>query len=511
MGADAVNLRPDPVPRWQRPDVIGLVAICLVLSLGFLGLRGIWDPDEGRYTNVALTMLDTGNWLDPMRNEDTGHWTKPPVTYWLVAGSVSLFGHSPWAARLPIALSYLACMLFAGLCARRLVPGAVPLAVIVYATMIIPSVAGQLVTTDFPLAASLAFAMYAFVEYRFGPEFQSRRWWILMWVAFGIAFMTKGPPALVPLLAVLAMSLLAPGPKISAWWRSFGVVTFLVIALPWYIAVTLKHDGLLQYFLGAELVDRVATARFGRHSEWYGWLQVYLPTLALGTLPWSLDLWRWARSLPTRARAWRDKQVRVQDARRLLIALWIVIPVVVFCVAQSRLPLYLLPTFVPLALAISAQRNEAGRGMPRWPWLVLWVALLLGARAGAAYMPTHKDASKWAEAIKERVAGGPIHEVVFVEDMARYGLHMHLDTEIEKLSRLPMKESRFNPEYDEALMREVDEVGEEPGLIFVTKAKTWPEIAQSIAARGYTAQPLGTPYQGRVIFIVHPPQETTPR
>jgi len=119
---------------WQLPPrVVGVAtnllltcALGALLAFSFLGSRGIWDPDEGRYSNVALTMLDTGDWLTPRRNSTIGHWTKPPGTYWLVAGSVALFGETPWAARLPIALSYLACMLLAGLCADRLVPGSGP-------------------------------------------------------------------------------------------------------------------------------------------------------------------------------------------------------------------------------------------------------------------------------------------------------------------------------------------------------------------------------------------------
>ncbi|NNC24919.1 glycosyltransferase, partial [Salinisphaera sp. USBA-960] len=85
-------------------------------------------------------------------------------------------------------------------------------------------------------------------------------------------------------------------------------------------------------------VDRVATDRFGRHPEWYGWLKIYLPTLLLGTLPWTGELLRWARALPARVRAWRERQARAEQAGALLLALWIALPLLVFCLAQSRLP-----------------------------------------------------------------------------------------------------------------------------------------------------------------------------
>ena len=98
---------------------VWIAAIALVLGLLFLGQRGIWDPDEGRYTNVALNMLDSGDWLNPRRNEEVGHWTKPPLTYWAIAASVAVFGDNTGAARLPSALSYLLCVWLAWRIARE--------------------------------------------------------------------------------------------------------------------------------------------------------------------------------------------------------------------------------------------------------------------------------------------------------------------------------------------------------------------------------------------------------
>lgn len=487
-----------------RLQAVLAALLCLLLAFGFLGTRGIWDPDEGRYTNVALTMLDSGDWLDLKRNEDTGHWTKPPATYWLIAGSIATFGRTPWAARLPIALSYLACVWLAWLCARRLARGTESTAAIVYATMLLPACASQLVTTDFPLAAMQALAMYGFVEYRFGNPERRAGWLLLMWAAFAAAFMIKGPPALTALLAVAALGILAPGRPLGWRWHVLGIAVFLLLALPWFVVVCMRHEGLASYFVGAEVVDRVASDRFNRNGEWYGWLKIYGPTLVLGTLPWTAGLWRWIRSLSAGIRGWRGPAVRQRQARALLLALWIVLPLLVFCLARSRLPLYVLPLFVPIAIAIAATRRASGQGLPRWPWLLLWVVLLLGMRVAAAGFSTHKDASAWAEAILAR-ATGPVTEVIFVEDMARYGLRLHLGAEVERVARTPGQQPRFNPTYDEPLSNEVAETGVEDGLVYVVKQSLWAEVETAVEGYGYQARPLGAPYRDRVIFEVVPP------
>jgi 4-amino-4-deoxy-L-arabinose transferase-like glycosyltransferase len=65
------------------------------------------------------------------------------------------------------------------------------LAALAYMTMLMPFGAAQLVTTDFLLAAFQALAMFAYVEGASvddGPG----AWPWLMWIAFALAFMTKG-------------------------------------------------------------------------------------------------------------------------------------------------------------------------------------------------------------------------------------------------------------------------------------------------------------------------------
>ncbi|MGO4221445.1 ArnT family glycosyltransferase [Lysobacter sp. TAF61] len=485
-----------------RSPSLWIAAMSVVLALCFLGTRGIWDPDEGRYTNVALNMLHSGDWLNPHRNHEVGHWTKPPLTYWAIASSVAVFGANPWAARLPAALSYLLCVWFAWRIARRLSPGSERAAALAYSSMLFTVGASQLITTDYVLAACEALAMWAFVEARFGTGRHPRRWIALMWVGFALAFVTKGPPGLIPLPVVLLFDSLMPGRRLHRTLQWSGIVLFVVLALPWYLAVFHGNPGLFHYFIGDEVVNRVATREFGRHGEWYGWLEIYLPTVVLGTLPWTPALWRWARTIPTFARRWRgDAGQRQADAPWLLTALWLLLPLVVFCLSRSRMPLYLLPLFLPMACIVALQWQREGRSLPRWPWLLAWVAVLLSLKLALAWWPTHKDASAWADAIRER-APGDVHEVVFVEDMARYGLHLHLGTgtEVEKISLDALPQPRFNPAYDEPLDVELGE--HEAGVVWVCKQADWPVVQARIASYGYRASLLGTPYQKRVMFQV---------
>lgn len=496
---------------WRRPGwQVALLA--LLLAFGFLGSRPIWDPDEGRYSNVAMMMLDSGNWIDLARHRETGHWTKPPLTYWLVAASVGTFGANPWAARLPVALAYLACVWLAWRGARRLWPAsdaaggvadAATIAALSYATLLLPVIAAQVLTTDFVLSAFQGLAMVAWLEARFGPREKAAVWLFAMWAAFALAFITKGPPALLPLLAVVALQWLAPmeRPLGARVWLA-GLATFLVLASPWYVAVVLRHDGLLAYFLGTEVYKRIA-GDMGRNGDWYGWLQIYLPTLLLGTLPWTLPLLRGLRAWRGHLPQWRTRAGRQADARHLLLALWLGLPLIVFCVSRSRLPLYLLPLFLPLALLIAGQWRDEARPIPRLRWILIWVVLILAGRVFVAQWPTNSDAASWAETVRAR-AQGPITEVVFVEDFARYGMHLYLDAEVEKLSLESGERTGFTSEYDDSVASELR--SNEVGAVWITHRNKWPRVREELVRAGFEVDVLGAPYRDRMIFRVRSPQ-----
>src|SRR5690606_21711826 len=119
--------------RALRSPATWLAALALALALLLPGLRGIWDPDEGRSTSVAMGMPDSGNWVEPHRSEEVAGWSKPPLTYGAIAASVATFGRNPGAARLPAALSYLLCVWVGLSNARRVAPGSERTAALAFA------------------------------------------------------------------------------------------------------------------------------------------------------------------------------------------------------------------------------------------------------------------------------------------------------------------------------------------------------------------------------------------
>jgi hypothetical protein len=131
------------------------------------------------------------------------------------------------------------------------------------------------------------------------------------------------------------------------------------------------------------------------------------------------------------------------------------------------------------------------------------VVVLLGLRLASAWWPTHKDARAWAEAVRARVPG-PVYEVVFVEDMARYGLHLHLGADVEKIALAPLPSHRgyAEPTFDQGLESELAE--REPDVVWIVKRERWDELQARAAALGYHARALGPDFHGRVIFRLLP-------
>lgn len=426
-----------PDAATARPVTWWWVAICLVvMAMTVQGSRSLWDPDEGRYTAVALQMLESGDFLIPRLNDHQEHLTKPPLTYWALAASMTLFGHNAWAVRLPNALAFVLTGLLVFGLARRFVPERPWLGALVWGSSVITVLAANMVGTDSLLTLFETAAMYAWLRGAQAPAEQGR-WSVCMWAALGLAFFTKGPPGLLVLLPVFAFSTATGGGAALRRvldWR--GLLLFALLAFWWFAWLAHARPELIDYFVGHELRDRVLSNVHDRFPQWYGPIQVYGPILGLMLVPWILLGIGWLSGIwrGLRASWWRDCWQRDRD--RVLLLLWILLPLLVFCLAKSRLYLYVLPLNVPIALLIARDLSARMNRAPEWPWralLVLWCIGICGLKIYSSYATSAKDAEQLA-AVARRLAPDA-ERVLFNDVTARYGVRFYLGVPVEQVGK----------------------------------------------------------------------------
>jgi hypothetical protein len=272
--------------------------------------------------------------------------------------------------------------------------------------------------------------------------------------------------------------------------QPLGLLVFAVVAFAWFGIVVAQQPDRLGYFLGYEVYDRVFTAAHDRNAQWYGALEVYVPMLLVGTLPWS-PLAAIAAGGP--AAAWRTFRSRLRERNRdwLLLAYWLLLPLAVFFLARSRLQLYVLPLFVPLALIMA--RALSGSSIctaRRITWIAgITLAALVTLKGVLAYWHTDRDARHIASQVATLLQGRKVDRIVFVGMRPYYGLNVYLDVPVEGIQ---IGEHRF--EYSKYLSTETlcEEVGDKERDVFAIKARHTGKFDAALAACGAAPTEIGT-------------------
>ena len=417
-GSKGENKQP-LIQRATRSPLVRLILLGLVLGFAFQGTRGLWSPDEGRYAGGALQMLDSGNYLAPAYSSDRPNFSKPPMTYWIIAAAIKTFGRDTWAVRVPYAAAFVFTLWLLHAFGAQLIPERPWLPGVIYACALFPFLTANIVSTDVFLTLFEAIAMLGFLRWAFAQGAPEPRYLLLMWSGFGLAFLTKGPPGLIPLLAVLPFVVVRDGWKgLRSIFHAPGLAAFALIGLLWFAVVMLRYPWLPHYFAHQEIYQRLFTGAQRRHPGAFGWAAVYVPTLVLGSLPWWPLLNRKIRAVfktDTWRRWGRERSIE------LFLALWLFVPLIVFCLSQSRLPLYILPLFIPLSLIVAlALRDKFDLGTPRQRfWLFAWIIVLLAAKACVGYLihplEDNRLSARQLAALAEKT---PYSSLVFLEDTA---------------------------------------------------------------------------------------------
>lgn len=341
------------------PSQAGLALACLFAWLAATAwLRPLMSPDEGRYVGVAFEMLRSGDWLVP-RLDGMPFFHKPPLFYWISATAMKWMGTSEWVARLP---SLIGAMLAAGglfLFLRRWADRArASMATVVLATMPFFYGGAQFANLDMLVAGCIA-ATLLLAAHAALSKAQGRGWRIALAFAFafaGLGVLAKGLIGVVlPGLIFLAWCAAIRRPRLAlvmAWWPGWALL--LAIAVPWFVAVELRHPGFLDYFIVTQHFRRFASGGFnGEHPFWF-----FLPVISVLTLPWIA--WIAAALRPSRG---PHEPLSEVD---WLMWIWCAGIVLFFSLPRSKLIGYVLPALPPLAYLIAKAALGATRAGGRW-------------------------------------------------------------------------------------------------------------------------------------------------
>lgn len=304
-----------------------------------LGLHGLWIPDETRYGQISQEMLLTGNWVSP-HFMGIRYFEKPAAGYWLIALGQAVFGQNLFGVRIASALTTGLSVLLAYLIARRLWndPRKSFACALLYLSFGL--VAGQAGYSN--LDPQFTFWVnLSLVALWFALDSRTMRGrlgaWALLGLACAMGFMTKGFLAwALPVLVAVPYMLWQRRLGELVRYGSLAVLVAVLVCLPWVLAIHIQEPDFWRFFFWNEHIRRFSADNAQHVRPWW----FFLPIIAVACLPW-------AGLLPSTLRkTWQEKR---QPAITFL-ALWLLLPLGFFSLSNGKLPTYIMPCLLPLAL-----------------------------------------------------------------------------------------------------------------------------------------------------------------
>lgn len=322
--------------RWALPLL--LIAFGLVYLLP-LGTHGLWIPDETRYAQVSQEMLLSGNWVSP-HFMGLRYFEKPIAGYWMIAIGQAVFGENLFGVRIASALATGLSIVLTYLIARRLWndPRKSIASALLYMSFAVVAGQGGYSNLDpqftFWVDLSLVALWFALDSSSRNARLMS---WATLGLACGMGFLTKGFLAwLLPVLIALPYMIWQKRWRELLAYGPMAIVVAIVVSLPWVLAVHAQEPDYWRFFFWHEHIRRFAGDDAQHAAPWW----FYLPMLVAFSLPW-------VAFLPSALKqAW---QTRRQASTGFLL-LWLVLPLAFFSLSKGKLPTYILPCLLPLAL-----------------------------------------------------------------------------------------------------------------------------------------------------------------
>src|ERR1700730_10791574 len=289
--------------------LIVLLVAAAVYAGCMISPPSLMDDVDGVQAQIARNMLTSGAFVTA-RLDVVPYLEKSPLIYWLIAGSLKIFGATDWAARIPMVLAAMALAwlttafgmwafgrragFYAGLCISTC------FGLFLFTRILIP---------DVMLTASITLSMWAFLRAIDERESRARWWAFVMAASLGTSLLFK---SLVGVVFPIAASLIYLGVTRQLFeakvWKALhplsGLLVALLIAAPWHILAALRnppyfdftmrsapgeyHGFLWFYFINEQLL-RFLNMRYPHDyntvPRLYFWLLHFV-----GLSPWSVYL-----------------------------------------------------------------------------------------------------------------------------------------------------------------------------------------------------------------------------
>ena len=365
-------------------EVLSWLVIILLLAAGGmllftnLGETGISDCDEARHGINAYEMIQSGDYVVSTYMGETDYWNlKPPLSFYSIILGYLLFGFNAFGMRFYSALSMLLIMIVMALWTKKRYGSIVSIFCQLFwigcATVYGPHFA-RFGDADAQMLLFYVLSMLCMLN---SPK--DLRWLYGSAVCFGLAFMSKSwHAALIPVTCFVFVCVTGQIRKLKL--RHYLLLIFfgLLPIAPWAIA-RYQRDG-LAFFTQAFTVD-VAVRASTVHEGHYGTTFYYVvklfqdPATAIAIVITALAL---VYKLVRRSRLTTDQTG---------IALWFLIPLVLYSACVSKLAWYIFVSLPALAIALGWAMQRLcvrGRALPLRTVLALaCCAALLWLGAGS--------------------------------------------------------------------------------------------------------------------------------
>jgi len=362
---------------WTHLGIILGVTLLVVFNNLGRGSLITTDLDEGAYTWIAQTMVETGEWWSPP--PIGGVPLRPPLKYWLSALTFSLLGDTEFFVRVWDAVfglfTFILLYFFGAHLFSSKTVGLLSALILLGCKDFISNHGVRAGVLDSLLVFFFVLSLFLF-------HLRGKRvyFYYLAGLSMGLGALTKSFQGLIPLVIIILYLIL------TQRWEEFKTIPFLgmvflalLVPAVWYVPQAFLRPDLFKTVILQDLVQRVQGKIHTRHVQGPFF---YFQVIYQGFFPWSLVV-------PPAIGVGFWQAIRRGRREMGFLLIWILTIFVGFSLSKMKVIWYMHPLYPALAMLLAAAFYsfiKVFRGSQTYPLLSpLGIGLLVSLLASSLY------------------------------------------------------------------------------------------------------------------------------